>query len=101
MAKRRVVIGSVLKNKDASKPDYIKLRTDAKDILFKALSSADEKKGLSVNLESKKSRLEGLDLAVKDGKMSPEMGAEIREKVEKMPDFVRFELSMYVDKVSE
>lgn len=98
MAKyKRTVIGSLCKGqqeKDSNgnplfdkagkpvlKPDYIKINTDI-----------TLKKDDFLNLESKKSQLESLDAAMKSGKLSEEVGLEIRAKVENIPDFVRFQV---------
>lgn len=76
-------MGSVVKSKDKSQPDYIKIKSD---ITLKA--------GTILNLESKSAQLERLDAAEKNGKLSADMASEIRERVNKMPDFVRFEITL-------
>lgn len=81
MAYKRVQVGSVLKSKDASQPDYIKINADV--VL---------KKGDILNLESKKSKLASLDKNVENGKLSGDLADKIRGDIEKMPDFVRFEI---------
>jgi|DEB19_MinimDraft_3_1074340.scaffolds.fasta_scaffold66083_1 hypothetical protein len=82
MAKsKRSVVGSVCKSKDAGKPDYIKIRDDM-----------SLKKGQILRLESKKYQLESLQGAVTAGKLSSELGEKIRERIEKIPDWVRFEI---------
>lgn len=87
MAKKRNVIGSVVKSKpdDQGKvgPDYIKMRD-----------------GKTYRLESKAFRLAELQKAVANGKLSAEVGEEIQKNIEKTPDFVRFEIVEYVDKPS-
>lgn len=81
MAKyKREVIGSVVKGKDG-KPDYIKVRSDVK------LSQ-----GEFLNLESKSQQASSLEKAVADGKLSEEIADSIRERIEKIPEFVRFEI---------
>jgi predicted translin family RNA/ssDNA-binding protein len=81
MAYKRKEIGSVLKSKDASQPDYIKI---SEDIVLK--------KGDTLSLESKKSRLAGLEKNIENGKLSGELADKIRESIEKIPDFVRFQI---------
>lgn len=81
MAYKRKQIGSVLKSKDVSQPDYIKI---TEDIVLK--------KGDILNLESKKSKLASLDKNIENGKLSGDLADKIREVIEKMPDFVRFEI---------
>lgn len=84
MAKKRKVIGSVCKAKEAGEMDYIKIRDD---VMFK--------KGASIRLESKKSQLENLEKSVNAGKLSGEIVESIRERINKTPDWVRFELVVY------
>ena len=81
MAKRRNVVGSVVKSKESGKPDYIKMRD-----------------GTTFSLENKASRLASLEQAVAGGKLSPEIAEEIKAKIDKTPDWVRFEIVQYVDK---
>ena len=82
MAKsKRSVVGSVCKSKDAGKPDYIKVRDDL-----------TLRKGQILRLESKKFQLDSLQGAVTAGKLSGELAEKIRERIEKIPDWVRFEI---------
>jgi len=78
---KRTVVGSVLKSKEAGKPDYIKIREDV-----------SLKKGDILRLESKKSQLDSLESALSANKLSAEMGVKARERIEKMPEWVRFEV---------
>lgn len=82
MAKsKRTVVGSVCKSKDAGKPDYIKVRDDM-----------HLKKGQVLRLESKKFQLDSLQGAVSAGKVSADLSEKIKERIEKIPDWVRFEI---------
>ena len=81
MAYKRLKIGSVLKSKDVSQPDYIKIDVDV--VL---------KKGDSLSLESKKSKLASIEKAVENNKLSEEVAEKMRGFAEKIPDFVRFEI---------
>lgn len=82
MAKaKRSVVGSVCKSKDSGKPDYIKIRDDM-----------TLRKGQILRLESKKYQLDSLQGAVNSGKLSNELGEKIKERIEKIPDWVRFEI---------
>lgn len=78
---KRTVVGSVVKNKVEGKPDYI---TVANDIVLK--------KGQYLNLESKNFQLKGIEQAVADGKMSADVGQSASERINKIPDFVRFQI---------
>jgi len=78
--KKRVQVGSVMKSKNAGEPDYIKMRD-----------------GKTYRLESKKSQLESLQKAVADGKLSPDVAEKVEERINKIPDFVRFEIIELVD----
>jgi uncharacterized Zn finger protein len=81
VAYKRTQVGSVLKSKDPTQPDYIKINEDV--VL---------KKGDILNLESKKSKLASLEKNIENGKLSGDLADKIREGIEKMPDFVRFEI---------
>lgn len=82
MAKlRREKVGQVMKSKDNSKPDYIKFE---RDVAIKA--------GDIVRLETKKFQLESLQSAVAAGKLSGEQAEKAKERIERIPDFVRGEL---------
>jgi hypothetical protein len=87
MAKsKRKLIGSIVKGKagkpgEPSKPDYIKVRGE--HVL---------KDGQFLNLESKAQQLASLEAAVAAKKLSEEVASGIRERINKIPDFVRFEI---------
>lgn len=81
MAYSRKKIGAVLKSKDSTQPDYIKIDEDV--VL---------KKGDVLNLESQKSKLASLEKNLEAGKISEETANKIREGIEKMPSFIRFEI---------
>lgn len=76
-------VAEILKSKDPTKPDYLKI---TEDITLK--------KGDFLNLESKKSRLASLEKAVENGKLSEEVAGKIREGIEKTPEFVRFQVTI-------
>lgn len=86
-------LGSVVKGKEKGDSDYIKFNGRSKKLLMELFSGMDEQKGLILNLESKTAQLASLQEAVSAGKLSEENGAKARERVEKIPDFVRFEVS--------
>ena len=88
----RTVVGSVMKNKDSSKPDYIRLRGDTAKALAQVLMKADNKTGQILNLESRKFQEQSLDEAVKAGKLSEDVAAKRRESIAKTPDYVRFSI---------
>lgn len=83
--KKRVVVGSLCKprEEDSSKgyPNYIQIKDD---VTFK--------KGDFIRAESKKFQLTSLEKAVADGKLSPELGEDIKKRIEKIPDWVIAEL---------
>lgn len=78
---KRTIIGSVLKSKDSTQTDYIKI---SEDITLK--------KGDTLSLESKKSQLASLDKNVENGKLSGDLADKIRANIEKTPDFIRFNI---------
>jgi len=88
----RKTVGSVCKNKDTAKPDYITLRGGTAEVLAKALMKLDKDNNLNLNLESKKFQLESLEQAVSAGKLSGENAEKARERINKIPDWVRFEI---------
>ena len=78
MAKfKRLTVGSVIKSSDPEKSNYIKMNADV-----------SLKKGQFLSVESKKFQLSSLEKAIKAGKLSPEIGSKMLEKVNKIPDFV-------------
>jgi hypothetical protein len=82
MAKfKRTVIGSVVKSKDPSKGDYIKVTGSH------VLSN-----GQFLNLESKATQLASLEAAIAAGKISGDNAAAAKERINKIPDFVRFQV---------
>lgn len=97
MALQRKTVGSILKSKETGKPDYLKLRADMKDTLLKAVAGMGEK-GLALRLESKKQQLESLEGAVAAGKLSGDNAEKARERINKIPDFVRFEVILLEEK---
>ena len=99
MAKyNRKTVGTVLKSKDSGKGDYIKLDSYHKESLLKAVAGMEDKKGLCLSLESKASQLKSLNEAETSGKISGENAAKARERIEKIPDFVRFEIILLEEK---
>lgn len=85
MAKKRIVVGSLVKVKpeDRAKgfPNYVKIK-----------DNITLKSGEFLRAESKAFQLENLDKAMKEGKLSEEVGTTIRTRIEKMPDWVLAEL---------
>ena len=81
MAYKRLKIGAVLKSKDTTQPDYIKIDQDI-----------TLKKGDILNLESKKSRLAQVEKSLAEGKLTDEVADKIKEEIDKIPEFVRFQI---------
>ncbi len=98
MAKKKLVLGSVLKTKEAGKPDYIKLDAYHANVLAKALASLPAGGSLMLNLESKAAQLKNLEEGVSSGRLKAESADKMRPFIEKIPDFVRFQVTMLVDK---
>lgn len=78
---KRNVVGSVCKAKDPTQPDYIKMRDTGK----------------IYRLESAKYQLASLEKAVAEGKLGEEIGEKVRERISKIPEWVRFELVELVE----
>jgi hypothetical protein len=68
----RVKVGAILKNKDPSKPAYIKLEDGT--ILGSLETKGFKEKDVRTKMES--------------GKISEEMGEQLLSKIAKMPDWV-------------
>jgi len=88
MAKwKRTVIGSIVKNKDPKKPDYIKVNGNH------VLTT-----GQYLNLEGEASQLASLKEAVAAGKISGDNAKAAEERIKKVPwvgkpdGFVRFQV---------
>ena len=78
---KRVTVGSILKSKEAGQPPYIKFN-----------EGFTVEKGDTMSLESKKSRLESLQKGIASGKLSEELAEKIEESINKMPDYVMFNI---------
>lgn len=79
--KKRQVVGSVCKSKNEGEPDYIKMRDGGK----------------VYRLESPKYQLANLEKAVSEGKLSEDIAQKVRERISKIPSWVRFEMVELVD----
>ena len=62
-----------------------------KEELLNAVAGMGEK-GLNLRLESKKMQLESLESAVTAGKLSGDVAVKIKERIEKIPAYVLFEI---------
>lgn len=81
MAKlKRNQIGSFCKSKDEDKPPYIKMRD-----------------GKFYRVESAKFQLRSLEKAVADGKLTEEIAKVVRERIEKIPEWVLGEVIELVE----
>ena len=89
---KQIKVGSVIKAKEKGKPDYIQISAYQVGELKKVLATLGDKDTLYINLESKASQLASLDAAEESGKLSADYVEKQRGFVEKIPDFVRFEL---------
>ena len=90
MALKRFDLGDIVKDRDGSKPDYIKVTQDM--VL---------KKGDFLKVESPKAQLASLTRAIEEGKLSGEIAEKMLEKAQKKAslDFVR--ASVYILKEKE
>lgn len=77
---KRQVVGSVCKAKEAGQVDYIKMRD-----------------GKFYRLESAEFQSKSLEGAVAAGKLSEEIAEKVRERIAKIPTWVRFELVELVE----
>jgi glycerate-2-kinase len=98
MAKtKRTTVASICKPKETGKPDYLKIRGETREVFAKALLAADPAKGMSLKLESKQFQLQSLEDAVTAGKLSSEMASKVKERINKIPEYVRFEVILLSD----
>jgi hypothetical protein len=93
-----LTVGSVYKRKDGN-GDYIKFRydSDIKEALLKAIAGSGEGSELYLNLESKQKKLASLEKALSEGKISEDKAVKARERIEKIPDYVRFEIVLVTE----
>ena len=81
MAKlKRQQVGSFCKSKDDGKPPYIKMRD-----------------GTIFRVESAKFQLKSLEDAVSQGKLTEEVAEKVRERINKIPEWVLGEVVQLVE----
>lgn len=89
MAKtKRVRLGSLVRGQDG-KPDYIKVYIKDKDGNPGSYVLRD---GQFLNLESKSQQLKDIEFLVKNDKIDADTAKYLKDRVEKIADFVRFEV---------
>lgn len=97
MAKwKRTVVGNVCKGKKDEEtgvvgPTYIQISKFQVPLLIEALKNNGDK-DFYINLESKEAQQESFEKAVKAGKLSGEAQDAIQDRINKIPDFVRFQM---------
>lgn len=82
---KRVKVGAIVKGREG-KPDYLKVYGD--HVI---------KDGQYLNLESKAQQLANLEQALANKKLSADVVEAMKAKVNKIPDFVRFEVVTLVE----
>lgn len=91
---RRTLVGTVRKPKDPTDPVYLNLRGgEPAKRLAAALSKAGEK-GINLNIESAEEQLAGVVKAVESGKMSEDLATTIKERISRIPTYVKFEITL-------
>lgn len=78
---KRTMVGEVKASPEDAKSFYIKFVTDA---VFKA--------GDTVSLQSKQQQLDSATEAFNEGKLSEELLGKITERVNNIPEFVKFQV---------
>lgn len=86
MAKKYTTIGSVLKSKDKTKPDYIKV---SKNVTLK--------EGQFLNLENKESQLKTVQFLLENSYIDEATAEKRNAAINKKPDFVRFDVVLVED----
>ena len=97
MAKfKRTKVGSILRGKqevdEKGKPVFKDGKPVMKPDSFKVYGNHSLLDGQYLNLESKTDQLKNLEKGIASGKLSGDVVDKIRERIEKMPDFVRFDV---------
>lgn len=87
---KRIKLGSIVKSKDPNKSDYIQIDK-------KLASPVTLQAGQYLQVETKAFQLASLERAVEANKISPENAEKARERIEKIPDFVRAEVILLVN----
>lgn len=82
---KRTTVGSILKSKDDTKPNYLKVN------LYKQ-ESITLKHGQTLQVLSKNFKLKDLERLRKEGKLDEETLEKLQQQAEKMPDFVMAEV---------
>ena len=89
MAKtKRIKLGSVMKGQNG-KPDYIKVNIRDKEGKPGTYVLKD---GQFLDLDSKAKQLEDVKFLIENDKIDADTGKYLTEKINKIPDFVRFEI---------
>lgn len=78
---KRETVGEVKASPDDAKSFYVKFTSDA---VFKA--------GDTVSLQSKQQQIDSAKSAYENGKLSEEMFEKITERVNNIPEFVKFQV---------
>jgi hypothetical protein len=97
MAKyKRQKVGSIIKGRQEEGEDGKPLFKDGKPVMkpdsFKVFGNHSLLDGTYLNLESKDQQLKNLAKGKASGKLSGELLTKIEERINKIPDFVRFEV---------
>lgn len=95
MAYKRINVGSVCYRKEDMDLPLVDPKTGEKNHKRKHLKISNDlsfKKGDYLNLETKAEQLKNLNEAASAGKISEANAEKARERIEKIPDFVIFEV---------
>lgn len=107
MSKQYLSIGQVLKGKKQdsgeTKPDYIKLTSHVQTLENLVVALQDYIKSgaespFYINLESKAAQLTRVQQLGSEGKMKEDAVEKALERINKIPDFVRFNLTAAVER---
>lgn len=92
----RTKVGSIVKGKQEVGDDGKPLFKDGKPVMkpdsFKVYGNHTLLDGQYLNLETKKDQLANLEKGIAAGKLTGDVAAQIRARIEKTPDFVRFDV---------
>lgn len=92
----RTKVGSIVKGKQEVDEDGKPLFKDGKPVMkpdsFKVYGNHTLLDGQYLNLESKADQLRNLEKGIASGKLTGDIVEKIRDRLNKIPDFVRFEV---------
>lgn len=95
--KQRKNLGALCKSKDPLKPPYITIDAYNAPALIGALTRLGPKEKLYLNLDAPQQELKDIAEKRQSGKISDEFYETLKTRLEKIPEFVLFQVSISVE----